>query len=111
MPARVRIGKQLPWLVAGVLALALIGTLLFGFLYLRNAPASRLAAVRALIAAPENAHLLYFNQMAVSPDGQLPTSGSSSAVQPTQIECPPHYKNDARRRHNTLALRNPLKDW
>jgi len=68
-PARVQIGRQLPWLVAGVSALALIATLLFGFLYFRNAPAARQNSVRAMIPPPENAHLLYFNMIAVSPDG------------------------------------------
>src|SRR3989441_2865704 len=69
LPARARIRKQLPWLVAALLALALIAALPFVFLYFRNAPASRPNAVRATIAPPENAHLLYFNNMAVSPDG------------------------------------------
>src|SRR5207247_5559926 len=69
LPLRERIRKQLPWLVAALLAVALIGALPFVFLYLRNAPAPRPNAVRATIAPPENAHLLYFNNMAVSPDG------------------------------------------
>ena len=69
LPLRERIRKQLPWLVAALLAVALIGALPFVFLYLRNAPASRPSAVRAMIPPPENAHLLYFNNMAVSPDG------------------------------------------
>src|SRR5207244_1050018 len=34
-----------------------------------RAPTSRPSAVRALIPPPENAHLLSFNNMAVSPDG------------------------------------------
>src|SRR5207247_748951 len=52
-----------------LLALALIAALPFVFLYLRSAPVSHLTAVRAMIPPPENAHLLYFNNMAVSPDG------------------------------------------
>src|SRR5438132_309019 len=69
LSSRERIRKQLPWLVAALLALALIAALPFVFLYFRNAPVSRPNAVRAMIPPPENAHLLYFNQMAVSPDG------------------------------------------
>src|SRR5882672_12239661 len=69
LPARVRIKKQLPWLVAALLALALIAALPLVFLYFRSAPTSRPNVVRAMIPPPENAHLLYFNQMAVSPDG------------------------------------------
>jgi len=69
LPSGVRIGKLLPWLIAGFLALALISTLLFALQYFRNLPLSRPATVRALIAPPDNAHLLYFNMMAVSPDG------------------------------------------
>src|SRR5207247_9501972 len=64
-----RIIKQLPWIVAAIFALALIAALPFVFLYFRNAPASRPNVSRAVIAPPENAHLLYFNNMAVSPDG------------------------------------------
>ncbi len=70
LPLRERIRKQLPWIIAALLALALIAALPFVFLYLRSAPAPRPNAVRAMIPPPENAHLLYFNQMAVSPDGQ-----------------------------------------
>ena len=69
VPARERIRKQLPWLVTALLALALIAALPFVFLYFRNAPASLPNVVRATIAPPENAHLLYFNMMAISPDG------------------------------------------
>jgi len=69
VPARARIRKQLPWLVSALLVLALIAALPFVFLYLRSAPVSRANAVRAMIPPPENAHLLYFNQMALSPDG------------------------------------------
>src|SRR5437588_6909016 len=69
LPARARIRKQLPWIVTALLALALIAALPFVFLYFRSTP-PRSNVVRALILPPENAHLLYFNQMAVSPDGQ-----------------------------------------
>src|SRR5438876_11413149 len=69
LPARARIRKQLPWIVAGIFALAFLAALPFVFLYFRNAPASRPNVVRAMIPPPENAHLLYFNNMAVSPDG------------------------------------------
>src|SRR3989440_10017734 len=64
-----RIRKQLPWIITALLALALIAALPFVFLYFRSTP-PRSNVVRALILPPENAHLLYFNQMAVSPDGQ-----------------------------------------
>ena len=70
LPVRARIRKQLPWIVATLLALALIAALPFVYMYLRNTPVSRPNVVRAMIPAPENAHLLFFNQMAVSPDGQ-----------------------------------------
>src|SRR5206468_3908809 len=56
-------------ILSALLLLALIAALPFVFLYFRSAPASRPNAVRATIAAPENAHLLSFNNMAVSPDG------------------------------------------
>src|SRR5712692_4264261 len=69
LPVRSRIRKQLPWIIAALLALALIAALPLVFLYLRNAPASRPNVVRSMIPPPENAHLLYFNEMAVSPDG------------------------------------------
>ena len=69
LPARAQIRKQLPSIIAAFLALALIAALPFVFLYFRNAPAPRPNVVRAMIPPPENAHLLYFNQMAVSPDG------------------------------------------
>src|SRR5437867_5695980 len=60
LPARARIRKQLPWIVAGIFALAFLAALPFVFLYFRNAPASRPNVVRAMIPPPENAHLLYF---------------------------------------------------
>src|SRR5438128_6444151 len=47
LSSRERIRKQLPWIVAALLALALIAALPFVFLYLRNAPVSHLTAVRA----------------------------------------------------------------
>src|SRR5207244_7933558 len=60
LSSRERIRKQLPWIVAALLALALIATLPFVFLYFRNAPALRPNVVRAMIPPPEHAHLLYF---------------------------------------------------
>ncbi len=69
LPARERIRKQLPWLVTALLALGLIAALPFAFLYFSNAPLSRPNVIRSMIPPPENAHLPYFNQMAVSPDG------------------------------------------
>jgi eukaryotic-like serine/threonine-protein kinase len=61
--------KYLPWIAAGVLLVALLAVLPYAIAYFRNPPA-RPNVVRAMIPPPENAHLLYFNQMAVSPDGQ-----------------------------------------
>src|SRR6266571_402097 len=69
LPARERIRKQLPWLVTALLGLGLIAELPFAFLYFSNAPLSRPNVIRSMIPPPENAHLPYFNQMAVSPDG------------------------------------------
>jgi eukaryotic-like serine/threonine-protein kinase len=67
--ARAGIIKYLPWIVAGVLLVALLTVLPFAIAYFRNTPA-RPNVVRAMIPHPENVHLLYFNHMAVSPDGQ-----------------------------------------
>jgi Tol biopolymer transport system component len=69
LPARTRIIKYLPWIVAALLLIALVAVLPFAIAYFRSAPA-RPNVVRATIAVPDNAHLLYFNMMAVSPDGQ-----------------------------------------
>ena len=65
---RARIRRQLPWIAAGVLLVALLAVLPFAIAYFR-VPTSRPNVVRAMIPPPENAHLLYFNNMAVSPDG------------------------------------------
>ena len=69
LPTRTRIIKYLPWIVAAVVVIAFLAMLPFVIAYFRNAPA-RSNLVRALIAPPENAHLLFFNMMAISPDGQ-----------------------------------------
>ena len=69
LSSREQIRKYSPWIVAGFFALVLIGALPFVFLYFRNVPVSRPSVVRAMIPPPENAHLLAFNNMAVSPDG------------------------------------------
>jgi serine/threonine protein kinase/Tol biopolymer transport system component len=66
---RSRITKHLPWIAAGVLLIALLVVLPFAIAHFRSAPTSHPSAVRAMIPAPENAHLLSFNNMAVSPDG------------------------------------------
>ena len=66
-PARARWRGWLPWLAAGFFAL--LAALALVLPYFRSAPA-RQNVVRSMIPVPENAHLLYFNQMAVSPDGQ-----------------------------------------
>ena len=67
---------RLPWLVAGLAAL-LAGVAL-ALPYFRSAPA-RPAVVRATILPPENAHMLYFNHIAVSPDGQRLAFGAIGA--------------------------------
>jgi Tol biopolymer transport system component len=59
----------LPWIAAAVFLIALIAVLPFAIAYFRSTPA-RPNVVRAMIPPPENAHLMYFNNMAVSPDGQ-----------------------------------------
>jgi Tol biopolymer transport system component len=69
LPARTRIIKHLPWMVAAALLIAFLAMLPFAIAYFRSTPA-RPNVVRSMIPVPENAHLLYFNQMAVSPDGQ-----------------------------------------
>jgi eukaryotic-like serine/threonine-protein kinase len=69
LPARTRIIKYLPWIVAALLLITLVAVLPFAIGYFRSTPA-RPNVVRSMIPAPENAHLMYFNQMAVSPDGQ-----------------------------------------
>src|SRR5437773_4164431 len=69
LSSRARIRKLLPSIAAAVFLIALLAVLPFAIAYFRSAPTSRPNVVRAMIPPPENAHLLYFNQMAVSPDG------------------------------------------
>ena len=66
--SRSRINKQLPWIAAAVLLVALLAALPFVIAYLRSTP-TRPNVVRSIIPPPENAHLMSFNNMAVSPDG------------------------------------------
>ncbi len=68
LPARVRIRKNLPWIVTSVLALALMVALPFVFLYFRRAPAETLAATRFFIYPPEKGY--FGGSFAVSPDGR-----------------------------------------
>jgi eukaryotic-like serine/threonine-protein kinase len=68
VPDRTRIAKYLPWIVAGLLAVALIATIPFVISSLRQAP-TRVNVIRAAIPAPENTNFLPRNQFAVSPDG------------------------------------------
>jgi eukaryotic-like serine/threonine-protein kinase len=68
--SRSRITKPLPWIAAAVFLIAMLAVLPFAIAYFRSAPTSHPSAVRAMIPPPENVHLLYFNMMAVSPDGQ-----------------------------------------
>lgn len=58
--------ERLPWFIASLSVLVAITA--FSFAYFRKPP-TRASAVRATITVPDNAHLLTFNQMAVSPDG------------------------------------------
>jgi serine/threonine protein kinase/Tol biopolymer transport system component len=69
LPTQTKIIKYLPWIVAAVLLITLLAMLPFILSYFRGTPA-RLNVVRAMIPPPDNAHLVYFNHMAVSPDGQ-----------------------------------------
>ena len=62
------IAKHLPWLIAGVLALALLVTIPFVIPSFRQVPA-RSNVIRASINQPENASFLPRSQFAVSPDG------------------------------------------
>ncbi|HVS82974.1 MAG TPA: protein kinase [Pyrinomonadaceae bacterium] len=66
--ARPRLGKYLPWIVAGVFALASIIMLPFAISSFRRTPA-RSNVIRAAILPPENANLTALNLFAVSPDG------------------------------------------
>src|SRR3989442_6963768 len=68
LSSRARISKLLPSISTAVFLIALLAVLPFAIAYFRSAPTSRPNVVRAMIPPPENAHLLYFNQMAVSPD-------------------------------------------
>ncbi|MEP6707319.1 MAG: protein kinase, partial [Pyrinomonadaceae bacterium] len=66
--ARPRLGKYLPWIIAGVFALASIIMLPFAISSFRRAPA-RSNVIRAAILPPENANFPALNSFAVSPDG------------------------------------------
>ncbi|PYS60380.1 MAG: hypothetical protein DMF74_18790 [Acidobacteria bacterium] len=68
LSSRARIKKLLPSIAAAIFLIALLAVLPFAIAYFR-VPTSRPNVVRAMIPPPENAHLLYFNNMAVSPDG------------------------------------------
>jgi eukaryotic-like serine/threonine-protein kinase len=61
--------RFLPWIVAGVFALASIVMLPFAISSFRQAP-TRANTIRAAILSPENAKFLPRNQFAVSPDGR-----------------------------------------
>jgi serine/threonine protein kinase len=63
-----RIAKHLPWLIAGVLALALLVTIPFVISSFRQVPA-RSNVIRTSINQPETASFLPRSQFAVSPDG------------------------------------------
>ena len=67
-PARTKIFKHLPWIVAGTLLLALLVTLPLAISLFRQTPA-RANVIRASINQPENASFLPRSQFAVSPDG------------------------------------------
>ncbi len=63
-----KVGKLLPWIIAGAFGLLSIGLLPFAISSLRQTPA-REKVIRAAIL-PENATFTPFNQFALSPDGQ-----------------------------------------
>jgi len=64
-----KIRKHLPWIVTGILALALLATLPLVISSFRQVP-SRVNVIRAAINQPENVNFLPRSQFAVSPDGQ-----------------------------------------
>src|SRR6266542_3814001 len=64
-----KIRKHLPWIVTGILALALLATLPLVISSFRQVP-SRVNVIRAAINQPENVNVLLRRQVAVSPDGQ-----------------------------------------
>src|SRR5439155_1946566 len=69
LPARARIRKQLPWIVAGIFAVAFLFALPFAFLYFRRPSTQAPAAARFLIPPPEKAD--YVGNPVISPDGRL----------------------------------------
>ena len=70
LPARARIRKQLPWIVAALLALALIAALPFVILYLRRAPVDE-RVLKLSVLPPEKATLVGgVPTLALSPDGR-----------------------------------------
>ena len=64
-----KLNRLLPWIVAGVFALASIVMLPFAISSFRQAP-TRANTIRAAILSPDNANFLPRNQFAVSPDGR-----------------------------------------
>jgi serine/threonine protein kinase len=60
--------ERMAWITAIVLLLALLAALPFVIAYFSR-PTTRQNVVRSIMSTPENAHLLSFNNMAVSPDG------------------------------------------
>jgi Tol biopolymer transport system component len=77
LPARARLRKQLPWIVAALLALALVAGLPFVLLYFRHPPLEAPAVARFLIPPPEKAD--YFGAPVISPDGRLMVLGVRDA--------------------------------
>ncbi|HSQ23013.1 MAG TPA: protein kinase, partial [Pyrinomonadaceae bacterium] len=69
LPISSKLGKYLPWVVAGILLLMLIVTVPFAISSLRQAP-TRANVIRASINQPENASFLPRSQFAISPDGR-----------------------------------------
>src|SRR3989441_7454410 len=67
-PISSKLVKLMPWIVAGVMALAFLVTLPFAITSFRQTPA-RSNVIRATIPAPENTNYLPRNQFAISPDG------------------------------------------
>src|SRR2546425_3124971 len=67
-PISSKLVKLMPWIVAGVMALAFLVTLPFAITSFRQTPA-RSNVIRATIPAPETTNYLPRNQFAISPDG------------------------------------------
>ena len=78
LSSRARIRKQLPWIVAGLFALAFLVTLPFALLYFRRPSTPAPATVRFLFAPPEKSAIV--GAPVISPDGRLVVFGVRDAT-------------------------------